>query len=276
MTHTGLGGASGQRYFSSDDMPTSWSAPESLTEYMQREIDDDFEVSSDLKELAERNESWREEMLAKDPEYFKKLGSGQSPKYLWIGCCDSRVAVENMAGGMPGEIFVHRNIANMVVATDPNLRAALQYAVNFLEVEHVVVCGHYECGGVRAAVTNRDHTAPLESWLSNIRDVYRLHQAELDEYECEDERHKRLVELNVVEQCVNLFKTADVQRRRAYTAARPHKFDRALPRVHGMVFSPGDGILRKLPIDFRKELGQLEKVYNLYKPEDLTSMTAPS
>jgi carbonic anhydrase len=259
-----------------DDIPTSWSAPDTLLEYMQKEIDDDFEVSADLKELAERNEKWRQEMLDRDPNYFKELGSGQSPKYLWIGCCDSRVAVENMAGGMPGEMFVHRNIANMVVATDPNLRAALQYAVSFLEVEHIVVCGHYECGGVRAAVTHRDHTAPLESWLSHIRDVYRLHQDELDQFSDEDERHKRLVELNVVEQCINLFKTADVQKRRAYTAARPHKFDNALPRIHGMVFDPKDGILRKLPIDFHQQIGELKKVYNLYRPEDMTSMAAPS
>merc|ERR1711957_418866 len=191
-------------------------------------------------------------------------GAGQSPKVFWIGCCDSRVAVENMVKADPGEMFVHRNVANMVVATDSNLRAALQYAVDYLKVDHIVVCGHYDCGGLKAAVTNRDHAAPLEQWLSHIRDVYRMHQKELDEYEIPEEKHNRLVELNVIEQCLNLFKTAEVQRRRVYTAQRPHEFDRAYPRIHGMVFSPSDGILRRLPVDFKDYLSELDKVYNLY------------
>merc|ERR1712113_704841 len=209
--------------------------------------------------------------MGENPKIFEMIGAGQQPRFLWIGCCDSRVAPENMVGAQPGEIFVHRNIANMVVSTDTNLRSALQYAVNYLKVQHIIVCGHYECGGVKASMTKHDHQPPLENWLANIRDVYRLHQAELDAIIDFEERHKRLVELNVIEQCLNLFKTGDVQRARtekleeAIRAGEEVNSGTALPRIHAMVFSPKDGILRRLPVDFKEYMRRYKSVYNLYE-----------
>eukprot|EP00928_Gymnodinium_smaydae_P044143 TRINITY_DN29464_c0_g1_i1.p1 TRINITY_DN29464_c0_g1~~TRINITY_DN29464_c0_g1_i1.p1 ORF type:complete len:348 (+),score=65.41 TRINITY_DN29464_c0_g1_i1:92-1045(+) len=259
----------------SDDgeFPNSWTAPEAL--YNFRELDEGLDDEDDVAtDLGARNKQWREEKLAEDGEFFTRMGQGQQPKYLWIGCCDSRVAAENMIGAEPGELFMHRNIANMVIGTDTNIRSVLQYAVEYLEVRHIVVCGHYDCGGVKAAANNVDVGSPLESWLSHIRDVYRLHQEELDAIIDEDERHKRLVELNVIEQCLNLFKTGTVQRRRCFTAQRPHKYPSALPRIHGMVFSPADGILRKLPVDFKDYMKKYSSVYNLYDPDNYLHSTA--
>ncbi|CAE7294247.1 unnamed protein product [Symbiodinium pilosum] len=222
------------------------------------------EVDAEVGELGDRNKIWQKETLKVDPEFFTRIGQGQAPKYLWIGCADSRVAAENLIGGKPGELFTHRNIANMVVSTDTNMRSVLQYAVDYLQVRHVIVCGHYDCGGIKAACSVKDHDLPLESWLSSIRDVYRLHKDELEAIDCDQERHKRMVELNVIEQCLNLFKTSDIQRRRRYTASRPDEFPCALPRIHAMVFSPADGILRRLNVDYRKHLGDAISIYHLY------------
>ncbi|CAE8643655.1 unnamed protein product [Polarella glacialis] len=251
--------------------PNSWVEPDALWEFHDQCERTDVAklVDSEAWELGDRNQVWRKQMMEKDPEFFDKIGKAQSPDYLWIGCSDSRVAAENLIGGKPGELFTHRNIANMVVATDTNMRSVLQYAVDYLKVRHIVVCGHYDCGGVKAAVTRNDHSLPLESWLSHVRDVYRMHKGELEAIDCEHERHKRLVELNVIEQCLNLFKTSDVQRRRQYTASRPDEFPCALPRIHGMVFSPGDGILRNLKIDFKDKLGDFLDIYNLYDDPSL-------
>lgn len=225
-------------------------------------------VSLDRTPRARCEQEWRKKVLSQEPELFDAIGKGQAPKYLWIGCCDSRVAPETMVSAKPGEIFVHRNIANMVVSTDTNLRAALKFAVEYLKVEHIIVCGHYDCGGLKAASSQKDHDAPLENWLTNIRDVYRLHQEELEAIIDVGERHKRLVELNVIEQCLNLFKTGDVQRRRAETSSRPDEYECAFPRIHGMVFEPSDGILRKLPIDFRHYLKKYKAVYQMYESRD--------
>lgn len=236
-----------------------------------QDIDDAFALDFGI-----RNKEWRDEKLKTDPGLFSRIGAGQSPKYLWIGCCDSRVAAENLVGGQPGEIFVHRNIANMVVSTDANLRAVLHYAVDYLKVEHLIVCGHYDCGGVKASMSNRDHASPVENWLTQIRDVYRMHHLELNAIVDEEERFKRLVELNVREQCLNLFKTGDVQRRRSYTSQRPDEFPCALPRIHGMVFSPEDGILRRLPIDWKRYLRRWKSVYQMYEtPGDFRSFDTP-
>lgn len=248
--------------------PDSWVEPEALWEYAQdhrdgKDIDDAFAV-----DFGKRNKEWRDQVIQTDPEIFSRIGKGQAPKYLWIGCCDSRVAAENLVGGQPGEIFVHRNIANMVVSTDANLRAVLHYAVDYLQVEHLIVCGHYDCGGVKAAMSNRDHSSPVEQWLTQIRDVYRMHHEELDAILDDEERHKRLVELNVKEQCLNLFKTGDVQRRRTKTAQRPDQYPCALPRIHAMVFSPDDGILRRLPIDWGRYLRRWKNIYQMYDTED--------
>ena len=140
-----------------------------------------------------------------------------------------------------------------------------------VQVEHIIVCGHYDCGGIKAALTNEDHHEPLESWLTNIRDVHRLHQKELEAILDPHERHKRFVELNVIEQCLNLFKTVDVQRRRAATAAQAVEYDCALPRIHGMVFEPSDGKLRRLPIDFKHYMKKYKKVYQMYDQADFIS-----
>jgi len=251
-----------------EEFPDSWVEPDALWEATQdadesRSEDEQFEAI-----FGERNHEWREKMLKENPGLFDQMGAGQSPKYLWIGCADSRVAAEVMVGALPGEMFVHRNIANMVVSTDTGLRSVLQYAVHYLKVEHIIVCGHYDCGGVRAACSKKDHTAPLESWLANIRDVVRLHHEELEAIIDDEERHKRLVELNVIEQCLNLFKTGDVQRRRAECAARPDLYTCAYPRIHGMVFDPSDGILRRLPVDFKEYMRKYKKVYQMYEAED--------
>lgn len=278
----GLGEQSGTASF-----PDSWVEPEALCDWAQHhaeqskgnpalmeefsEVDDAFAA-----DFGRRNMEWRERMLAQDPQTFTRLGKGQAPKYLWIGCCDSRVAAEQLVNGRPGEIFVHRNIANMVVSTDANLRAVLHYAVDYLQVEHLIVCGHYDCGGVKAALANRDHASPVENWLTQVRDVYRMHHDELEAIACDDSRHKRLVELNVIEQCLNLFKTREVQRRRCYTAQRPEQYHCAYPRIHGMVFAPSDGILRRLPIDFKHYMEKWKRVYQIHDMSDyLASYVTP-
>lgn len=253
------------------DMPNSWTEPEALSQWHLNEEYDD--VDEAISELGERNEIWRKQIIREDPEIFDRIGAGQAPKFLWIGCCDSRVAPETLINAKPGELFVHRNIANMVVSTDTNLRSVMQYAIDYLQVEHVIVCGHYECGGVKAAASIKDHASPLESWLANIRDVIRLHKDELDAIEDEDDKHKRMVDLNVTEQCLNLYKSGVVQRRRAYTAQRLYKFAAPFPRIHGMVFSPKDGILRKLQIDFKAYFDKYEDIYNLYDTDQYLAST---
>jgi len=274
-----LGARGGARAFASgkdskdEVLLDSWVCPDALYEAT---MGGDEETSLDvdqqfIHDFGRRNEVWRQRVLRDDPDLFTQIKAGQSPKYLWIGCSDSRVAAENMIDARPGEIFVHRNVANLVVNTDFNVRAVLKYAIEYLKVEHVIVCGHYDCGGVKAAFKNLDHGDPLESWLACIRDVYRYHQEELEAIINEEERHKRFVELNVVEQCLNLFKTSDVQRRRAHTGSRPDKFDCAFPRVHAMVFEPSDGILRRLPIDWKEYIKKYRNVYQLYDADDFVS-----
>jgi carbonic anhydrase len=174
--------------------------------------------------------------LEKDPEYFTKLSNGQSPEYLWIGCSDSRVPANQITGTSPGEIFVHRNIANMVVHSDMNMLSVLSYAVEVLMVKHIIVCGHYGCGGVKAALHNHSFGL-LNKWLRNIKDIYRIHRDEIDAIENEDLRVDRLVELNVREQVLNLSKTSIVQK--AWKNSE-------LPNIHGWVYDIGDGILHEV------------------------------
>ena len=207
----------------------------------------------DFNKIYQNNEKWIQEKLAVNPEYFKNLSKGQSPEILYIGCSDSRVTAEDLMGANPGEVFIHRNIANMVISIDLNMMSVLNYAVRYLKVNHIVVCGHYECGGVKAAMTPAD-MGILNPWLRNIRDVYRLHQAELDGIDENSKRYNRLIELNVQEQCVNLIKTAAVQE--AYK-------DRGLS-VHGWVFDIHTGKLIDLKIDFPKILGDIMEIYKLY------------
>lgn len=208
----------------------------------------------DFKNIYKNNEKWIQEKLVLDPQYFEKLAKGQSPEILYIGCSDSRVTAEDLMGANPGEVFIHRNIANMVISIDLNMMSVLNYAVRHLKVNHVVVCGHYECGGVKAAMTPAD-MGILNPWLRNIRDVYRLHQEELDNITDTSKRYNRLIELNVQEQCVNLIKTAAVQ--------EAHK-ERGLT-VHGWVFDIHTGRIIDLKIDFPAILKDIMKIYDLSK-----------
>ncbi|MCR8667389.1 carbonic anhydrase [Aestuariibaculum sp. M13] len=205
-----------------------------------------------LERVFENNKKWIESKLEVDPDYFEALGEGQNPDLLFIGCSDSRVTAEELMGLGPGEAFVHRNIANMVIATDLNVMSVIEYAVMHLKVNHVVVCGHYACGGVKAAMQSAD-LGILNPWLRNIRDVYRLHKRELNAIENEEKKYERLVELNVQEQCVNLIKTSAVQK-----AVR----ERGL-KVHGWVFDIHTGELIDLKIDFEAILEKIREIYHL-------------
>ena len=168
--------------------------------------------------------------------------------HCYTGCADARVPANEIMGEDAGSVFVVRNVANLVVNTDFNLMAALQYAVNVLKIPHIIVCGHYDCGGVRASIENVDHVPPLENWLRNIRDVYRLHRRELDGIRDPEKRHRRLVELNVIEQCINLFKTGAVQRMRVETYKQG--YDYTIPRIHACVFDPATGELNRLEVSY--------------------------
>lgn len=201
----------------------------------------------------EHNRKWAAEQKENDPEFFTKLSAGQTPEYLWIGCSDSRIPAEAITGLGPGEAFIHRNIANLVPNTDLNVMSVINYAVRHLEVKHIVVCGHYGCGGVKAAMTPKD-LGLLNPWLRNIRDVYRLHEEELDAIPEGEARYDRLVELNVVEQCRNIIKTAAIQQ--SYIKNQ-------FPIVHGWVFGFNDGLLKDLKIDHEAMLHSVQKIYNL-------------
>jgi carbonic anhydrase len=181
------------------------------------------------------NKTWAAAQLEKDPGYFERLVHLQTPEILWIGCSDSRVPANQITGTEPGEIFVHRNVANLVINTDVNLLSVLDFAVNHLKVHHVIVCGHYGCGGVKAAITKNDFKPVLNMWLRNIKDVYRLHRQELDGVNTEEDRWNRLVELNVQEQIFNLAKTSIIQR--AWK-------EEQRPDLHGWVYGLKDGIIK--------------------------------
>lgn len=206
----------------------------------------------DLKHIFENNRTWIASKLAINASYFEDLAEGQSPEILYIGCSDSRVTAEDLMGIQPGEAFVHRNIANMVPNTDLNVMSVINYAVAHLKVNHIVVCGHYGCGGVKAAMQSAD-LGLLNPWLRNIRDVYRIHRDELKDIADEEEKYQRLVELNVQEQCFNVIKTADVQR--AF-------IDRGI-QVHGWIFDLHSGKLIDLKINFQQILKGIMEIYRL-------------
>ena len=205
-----------------------------------------------IEQMFINNKQWVADKLSVDPAYFENLSKGQSPEFLYIGCSDSRVTAEDLMGVQPGEVFIHRNIANMVISIDLNVMSVLNYAVRHLKVNHIIVCGHYGCGGVKAAMQSAD-LGLLNPWLRNIRDVYRLHKEELNAITEEEKRYNRLIELNVQEQCINLIKTAAVQ--------QAHK-ERGLI-VHGWVFDIQTGNLIDLKIDFRKILDEIMEIYKL-------------
>lgn len=190
--------------------------------------------------LIENNKTWVADQLQMDPAFFDKLSKGQSPEYLWIGCSDSRVPAESITGTEPGEMFVHRNIANMVVHSDMNLLSVLSYAVDVLKVKHIIVCGHYGCGGVMAAMKNQQFGL-IDNWLRHIKDVYRYHHQELDAIEDETLRARRFVEVNVQEQVHDLGKTSIVQN--AWKRNQPL-------HLHGWVYDIQDGLINDLKVNF--------------------------
>lgn len=206
----------------------------------------------DIEQIFENNRNWIVKQLKIDNEYFEKLSDGQSPEFLYIGCSDSRVSAEELMGLEPGKVFVHRNIANMVPNTDLNSMSVINYAVVHLKVNHIVVCGHYGCGGVHAAMQQSD-LGILNPWLRNIRDVYRLHQKTLDKITNEEEKYKKLVELNVQEQCINVIKTAEVQK-----ANRERDL-----KVYGWIFDIHSGKLIDLNINFSEILKDITTIYKI-------------
>ncbi len=205
------------------------------------------------QQIFENNKQWVADKLHKDKDFFTRLASSQTPDYLYIGCSDSRVPANEIMGLDSGEVFVHRNIANLVCSTDLNVMAVINYGVVHLDVKHIVVCGHYNCGGVKAAMQAKD-LGILNPWLRNIRDVYRLHKEELNAITDEQARYNRLVELNVQEQCVNVIKLASVQQN--YLRKR-------YPIVHGWVFDLHTGLLKDLQLDFKQILKDIQEIYNL-------------
>lgn len=202
--------------------------------------------------LIENNKGWVESKLAIDPEYFEKLAKGQQPPLLWIGCADSRVPANEIIGAQPGEVFVHRNIANMVVHSDMNMLSVLDYAVNVLKVKHVIVCGHYGCGGIQAAMNNQS-IGIIDNWIRHIKDIYRLNKKELDAIEDEQERWDRFVEINVKEQVFDLAKTSIVQN--AWNSGQELE-------LHGWAYGVGSGIVKDLGVNVSND-SQLDTVYQL-------------
>lgn len=207
------------------------------------------------EKLLNNNKDWAKAKTTSDPFFFDRLSHLQTPEFLWIGCSDSRVPADQITGTQPGEIFVHRNVANLVVNTDVNLLSVLDYAVNYLKVKHVIVCGHYGCGGIKAAMSHDDYKLALNMWLRNIKDVYRFHRDELDAIKQEEEKTNRLVELNVKEQVMNLAKTSIIQR------AWKNEFR---PDLHGWVYGLNDGLIKPV---FEMNAGT--KIDNLYQYDNL-------
>jgi carbonic anhydrase len=200
--------------------------------------------------LLEQNKEWVAKKNEEDPDFFSRLSGIQRPKFLWIGCSDSRVPANQITGTDPGEVFVHRNIANMVIHTDMNMLSVLDYAVNILEVNHVIVCGHYGCGGVRAAMDYRQYGI-IDNWIRHIKDVYVKHQAELEAIKDQAERENKFIELNVMEQVFDLSQTSIIQNSWQ---------KRKGPWIHGWVYSIQDGIIRDLKVSM-KDYSKLPEIY---------------
>lgn len=205
--------------------------------------------------LLKNNKDWAEGKISNDPDYFQRLSHLQTPEFLWIGCSDSRVPANEITGTDPGEIFVHRNVANLVINTDVNVLSVLDYAVNHLKVKHIIVCGHYGCGGIKAAITNHDLKPVLNMWLRNIKDVYRIHRSELDLLQDDHKKANRLTELNVMEQVFNLAKTSIIQR------AWKHE---QRPDLHGWVYGLDNGLIKPV-----YEMKAGTHIDDLYEYDDL-------
>jgi carbonic anhydrase len=205
------------------------------------------------RKVFQNNRDWVDSMLEQDPDYFKRMAVDQTPDFLYIGCSDSRVPANVIMGLPPGDVFVHRNIANLVVNTDDNCQSVIHYAVSVLKVKHVIVCGHYGCGGIKAAMVPRD-LGLLNGWLREIRDVYRIHKDELKPILDPEAAHRRLVEKNVLEQCTNVIKTACVQA--AYN-------ETGYPHVHGWAYDMETGLINDLHVDFEGILANIQEIYDL-------------
>ena len=204
-------------------------------------------------QIFENNQQWIKDQKASDEQFFEKLARAKDPDFLFIGCSDSKVTAEGMMGVQPGEVLVHQNIGNVVCSTDFNSLSVIEYAVTHLKVRHVVVCGHDSCGAIKAAMKSQD-LGVLNPWLQNIRDVFRLHQAELHEIHDEKEKYKRLVELNVQEQCINVMKIAAVQKSYLSTG---------FPSIHGWVFDIQTGKLIDLDLNLREKSRAIHDIYDL-------------
>lgn len=213
-----------------------------------------FKNVKSIEQLLKQNKDWAAEVVKTDAEFFHRLSDVQNPEFLWIGCSDSRVPADKITGTQPGEIFVHRNIANMVVHTDLNLLAVLEYAVNYLKVKHVIVCGHYGCGGVKAAMSSHNFNI-INKWIRNIKDVYRMHREEIDYQTKESQKLNRLIELNVQEQVMNLAKTSIIQ--------KCWKNEQR-PYLHGWVYGLDDGIIHPIC-----EMGHDHHLDPLYAFDDI-------
>jgi carbonic anhydrase len=209
-------------------------------------------------QIFENNKAWVQSKLAQDEHFFEKLARDQKPHFLYIGCSDSRVPANVIMGLDEGEVFVHRNIANLVVGTDNNINAVIQYAVEYLDIQHIIVCGHYGCGGVKAALHPTD-MGQLNSWLQTLRDVYRIHQHELDEMDDPRLKFDRLVELNVIEQCVNIVKIDHVQRRWYKTG---------FPQIHAWVYDLHNGLLKELDVNLGAYFSSIRSIYDLNISDD--------
>lgn len=207
---------------------------------------------TEIRKLFENNRKWAQEQLEADPGYFKRLTALQAPKFLWIGCSDSRVPANEILGLAPGEVFVHRNIANLVIHTDSNCLSVIQYAVDVLKVEHIIVCGHYGCGGVQAAC-GHNRLGFIDNWLRNIKDIYTIHRADLEAIKDPATRADRLCELNVLAQVENICHTSIVQN----AWAQKQKL-----AIHGFIYSLGDGLLHDLAVRIT-DSSQLQKIYRM-------------
>lgn len=213
-----------------------------------------MENINSYEKLLAANKEWATEEIKKDPAFFSRLAHIQTPEFLWIGCSDSRVPADKITGTQPGEIFVHRNIANLVIDTDVNLHSVLEYAVNFLKVNHVIVCGHYGCGGVKAAI-DKHSLGIINNWLRSIKDLYKFHQVEIESETSEENKTNKLVELNVKEQVLNLSKTSVIQKAWK-NDLRPH--------LHGWVYGLNDGIIKTVC-----EMSPGDKIDPVYEFDDL-------
>jgi len=211
----------------------------------------------DFQAIFENNRKFYETKTKEDPFYFEKLFAAQAPKYLYIGCSDARVSAQELTGLKTGELFIHRNVANLVVATDMNLLSVLEFSIEHLKVKDIIVMGHYGCGGVEAALNvELKDRGLIENWLQNIRDVYRTHSEELDKITDTNQRKQRLVELNVKEQALNLHKNNIVQRNQARTG---------YPRIHALVYNLRDGHIKQLNVNWKNELDKIRTIYKLYR-----------